>query len=82
MKRRKQPDKLRDMEAPSVFGYALNRRTLTPIVTPVPARQPGEDYGADPLGEIDGVFKWRMVPSGDVVGADERARRLQKYERR
>jgi hypothetical protein len=30
------------------------------------------DYGADPLG--DGTF--RMVPSGDIVGLDERNRRL------
>ncbi len=30
------------------------------------------DHGADPLG--DGTF--RMVPSGDVVGYDERCRRL------
>ncbi len=30
------------------------------------------DYGADPLG--DGTF--RMVPSGDVVGFEERCRRL------
>ncbi len=30
------------------------------------------DYGCDPLG--DGMF--RMVPSGDVVDAKERAKRL------
>ena len=33
--------------------------------------RPG-DYGADPIG--DGTF--RMVPSGDIVDATERARRL------
>lgn len=32
------------------------------------------DYGADPIG--DGTF--RMVPSGDVVGYDERCRRLER----
>ena len=30
------------------------------------------DYGADPIG--DGTF--RMVPSGDIVGVEERNRRL------
>ena len=30
------------------------------------------DYGADPIG--DGTF--RMVPSGDIVGMEERNRRL------
>ena len=36
-----------------------------------------EDHGCDPLGpDQDGVFKWRMVPSGDVVDAAERDRRL------
>ena len=78
MRRRKQPDKLRDMETPTVMGVELDRRTLTPVRRPLPPLQPGEDYGADPLGEIDGVFRWRMVPSGDIVDAEERARRLQK----
>ncbi len=32
------------------------------------------DYGADPIG--DGTF--RMVPSGDVVGLEERNRRLKR----
>jgi hypothetical protein len=36
-------------------------------------RKPGVDYGADPVG--DGTFK--MVPSGDIVGLEERIRRLQ-----
>lgn len=30
------------------------------------------DHGADPLGN----GKWRMIPSGDIVGAEERKRRL------
>ena len=30
------------------------------------------DYGADPIG--DGTF--RMAPSGDIVGVEERNRRL------
>lgn len=37
---------------------------------------PTADYGADPLGEIDGEFRWRMHPSGDIVNAAERERRL------
>lgn len=37
-----------------------------------PILRSGGDYGADPLG--DGTF--RMVPSGDVVGYEERMRRL------
>lgn len=36
------------------------------------------DYGADPLG--DGTF--RMVPSGDIVGHDERNRRLARFHKR
>ena len=35
------------------------------------------DYGADPLGpDAYGVFRWRMVPSGDVVDKTEHDRRL------
>lgn len=34
----------------------------------------GKDYGCDPLQ--DGTF--RMVPSGDVVNATEKERRLRK----
>jgi hypothetical protein len=63
---------LRDMETPMVLGYRLDRRTLTPIRETLPARVPGQDYGADPLG--DGMF--RMVPSGDVVDFRERNKRL------
>lgn len=40
-------------------------------------RASGADYGCDPLGEdAGGVFRWRMVPSGDVVGLEEMRRRL------
>ena len=40
------------------------------------ATAPG-DYGADPLGPDEGgVFRWRMVPSGDVVDKAEHDRRL------
>lgn len=35
------------------------------------------DYGADPLGG----GKFRMVPSGDIVDAKERDKRLQKKTR-
>ena len=65
--------RLRDMEQPTVLGYELDRVTLTPKRTLIDIAAPG-DYGADPLG--DGTF--RMVPSGDVVGLDERNRRLKK----
>lgn len=40
---------------------------------PIDVNAPG-DYGADPIG--DGTF--RMVPSGDVVDAAERDRRLKR----
>lgn len=36
------------------------------------------DYGSDPVG--DGTF--RMVPSGDIVGYEERCARLTKVEAR
>jgi len=36
------------------------------------------DYGADPLG--DGKFK--MVPSGDIVGREERDSRLKNIRNR
>lgn len=39
---------------------------------PIAAREPGKDYGADPIG--DGTF--RMVPSGDIVDFAERCKRL------
>ncbi len=65
--------KLRDMETPSVLGYELDRRTLTPVKRAIDLHAPG-DYGADPVG--DGTF--RMVPSGDIVDFDERNRRLKR----
>lgn len=70
--------KLRDMATPCVLGYELDRHTLTPVKQPI-TRTPGKDYGADPIGpNDDGVFQWRMVPSGDVVDAVERERRLKR----
>lgn len=75
----KQTDKLRDMERPEVFGYELHRDTLTPVKHVI-ANTPG-DYGADPLGENEqGVFMFRMVPSGDIVDHAERNRRLDKRQ--
>lgn len=65
--------KLRDMADPRVFGYALDRESLTVKRKVVDLGKPG-DYGADPVG--DGTF--RMVPSGDVVDLAERNRRLVK----
>jgi hypothetical protein len=53
------------------FGYNLDA-SGAPIRQTVPARKPGQDYGADPVG--DGTF--RMVPSGDIVSLAERKRRL------
>ena len=70
------PDRLRDQEAPSVFGYALDRSTLLPLRKSVNVNAPG-DYGADPIG--DGTF--RMVPSGDIVDLAERNRRLETRSR-
>ena len=64
-------DRLRDVERPTVFGYELDRATLTPIRRTIDTSKPG-DYGSDPLG--DGKF--RMVPSGDIVDFAERNRRL------
>jgi hypothetical protein len=73
--RKKQaPRLLRDMERPTVLGYELDRQTLTPIRRALPARTPGQDYGTDPLG--GGMV--RMVPSGDVVTAEEALRRLKQ----
>jgi hypothetical protein len=43
----------------------------------IPPREPGKDYGADPLG--NGMF--RMVPSGDVVDYVERCKRLEQYDK-
>lgn len=69
----KKSDYLRDMETPTVLGcYELDRRTLTPVRKPVPFHIDGRDTGSDPLG--NGTF--RMYPSGDIVGFEERNRRL------
>jgi len=38
----------------------------------IPTRKPSGDHGSDPMG--DGTF--RMVPSGDIVDAEERDKRL------
>ena len=38
---------------------------------PLPS-YPGPDYGADPIGN----GQYRMIPSGDTVGAEERNKRL------
>jgi hypothetical protein len=67
----KKSDYLRNQEHPTVLGYELNRKTLTPIKSYVDVHKK-VDYGADPLG--DGKFK--MVPSGDIVDYAERNRRL------
>jgi hypothetical protein len=66
--------RLREMEKPMVFGYELDRETLTPKRNPLPPLVSGLDSGADPLG--DGMFK--MWPSGDVVDWAERNRRLKR----
>ena len=66
---------LRDMERPEVFGYELDRTTLTPIRKRIDVSRPG-DYGADPIG--DGTF--RMVPSGDIVDYAERCRRMEQRQ--
>lgn len=62
---------LRDMDSPEVLGYKLDRTTLTPIRERIDVTKPG-DYGCDPIG--GGMF--RMVPSGDIVDATERSKRL------
>ena len=48
------------------FGYDLDDRGA-PIRRMLSALTPGKDFGANPIG--DGTF--RMVPSGDVVTADD-----------
>ena len=69
-------DKLKKID---VFGITLNNDSgnLSIERQALPPRAPGEDYGCDPVG--DGTF--RMVPSGDVVDAAERKRRLARFER-
>jgi len=68
-------DKLRDQKNPRVLGYRLDKKTLTPLRENIDLNTLC-DYGSDPLGEIDGVFKWKMIPSGDIVELEERNRRL------
>lgn len=52
-------------------GLQVHRETFVPSFD--------GDHGADPIGEDEnGVFKWRMVPSGDVVDFAERQRRLKQ----
>ncbi len=63
---------MKDHRPVKVFGYDLDPVNLTPIHRPLPPLTPGQDYGADPIG--DGTF--RMVPSGDIVDLAERNRRL------
>lgn len=67
-------DKLRDQDVPKVLGYELDRETLTPIRRTIDLSTNG-DYGYDPLP----CGKFRMVPSGDVVDASEKERRLARY---
>ncbi len=64
-------DKLRDMDCPNVLGHDLDRETLTPIRKTIDVST-DKDYGADPLP--DGTF--RMVPSGDIVDAETKRKRL------
>ena len=53
-------------------GYTLDMEDHGHLVRqPLDLSKPG-DYGCDPVG--DGTF--RMVPSGDIVDAAERDRRL------
>lgn len=67
-------DKLRDQDVIIILGYELDRKTLTPIRKTIDLTHPG-DYGCDPLP--DGKF--RMVPSGDIVDAAEKERRLARF---
>ena len=55
-------------------GYKLDMQNHGHLVQKaLPARIPGRDYGADPIG--DGTF--RMTPSGDIVSFEERNKRLE-----
>ena len=54
-------------------GYTLDMHDNGKLIKPEPIDMLRDgDYGSDPLG--DGKF--RMVPSGDVVDATERDKRL------
>ena len=59
-------------------GYTLDMHNHGHLVRQeLPARVPGQDYGCTPIGKDDnGVFQYRMVPSGDIVDYAERCRRL------
>ena len=68
-------DRIRPGDEFDVFGhkFRLDERGRTQHVhQPLPPREPGKDYGCDPIGDD----KFRMVPSGDIVDAAERKRRL------
>ena len=66
----KKSDLLRNQEHPTVFGYELDRETLTPIRRYV--GQTTKDWGADPIN--NGMFC--MIPGGDIVDCAEKRRRL------
>ena len=65
----------KDTKEPLVVmgGYEVNEHGGI-IKRPIPQRKKGEDYGFDPLGN----GKYKMVPSGDVVDAAERDKRLRQ----
>lgn len=56
-----------------LMAISIGLDSGTYIKKPIDLTRKG-DYGADPIG--DGTF--RMVPSGDIVGLEERNKRLQK----
>lgn len=60
-------DKIFGLDWSDIQSMQLKARSRRAIDT----NKPG-DYGADPMG--DGTF--RMVPSGDIVDAAERDKRL------
>lgn len=72
------PRKRKPKEKFTVYDYEIdpNSGATTRIRESIDTAAPG-DYGADPIGpNSDGVFMFRMVPSGDVVDFEERERRL------
>ena len=75
----KKNDRIRPGDEFDVFGhrFRLDATGRTEAIREkLPERKPGEDYGADPIG--DGTF--RMVPSGDIVSYAERERRLARFK--
>ena len=60
-----------------LMAISMGHDSETYITKSFPALLPGEDYGADPIG--DGTFK--MVPSGDIVDFDERNKRLKRFKK-